>query len=127
MTNTPDLKSTFKNTCVVGNSPDGKGIQVLAFGKDGNLIATGKDFQKPGIMGFFVQNMEDLLQSGGRATGDSYATGRGKYDATYKDDGLAINIAKGLCDVSTVDRGNIPEGTTRLGITVKDVPFKIAP
>lgn len=124
----PELKGTFQNTCLVGNKPDGKGIEVIAFGKDGKIIATGDDFKKSGLLyDSFAENMLDLLGSGGKAKGDSYAAGRGQYDATYKEGGLAINVAKGICDVSTVDRGGVPEGTTRLGVTLKDVPFKVSP
>ncbi len=119
----PEAAQSFKSVCVIENSADGKGIRATAYGNDGKVVATGKDFVSGSIMSNFIDNMQELVSVGGQVIGDSYAQGREKNFATFKEGGITLNVAKGLCDVSTVDHGGVPEGTMRMGVVLKDVPF----
>lgn len=121
----PEVSKSFKSVCLVEDDPAGKGIKVTAFGNDGKPLASGKDFVEKGtIMSNFIDNMQELLSVGGRAVGDSTALGR-KEGATYQEGGIALNVAKGICDVSTVDRGGNPEGTMRMGVVLKNPAFEV--
>jgi hypothetical protein len=122
----PQVSRTFKSVCLVEDSPDGKGIKVTAYGNNGVALASGKDFVKKGIIwDDFIDNMNDLITVGGKATGDSYALGRKSGDATFREGGIALNVSKGICDVSTVDRGGVPEGTMRMGVVLKNPSFDV--
>ena len=124
---TPNVSRSFKDVCVVENAPNGKGIQVTAFGKDGQTLATGKDFVKQGLWDDFIDNMNDLVSVGGKVVGDSYTVGNGKYGATYKDGGIKLDVAAGSCEVTTVDAGQISNKPVQLGVALKDVPFTAGP
>ncbi len=125
---TPEASKSFKSVCLVENNPKGSGIQVTAFGNDGKPLAHGEGFVKKGkIWDDFIDNMQELVSVGGKVTGDSYALGRGQNSATYKEEGITLNVAKGLCDVTTVDRGGVTEGTMRMGVVLKGASFDVKP
>ena len=118
------ISKSFKDVCVVENKSNGQGLQVIAYGSAGRPIATGDGFKKEGIIwDSFMDNMRDLLSTGGKATGDSYSLGNGQHGATYSENGIKIDLAKGTCDVTTVDGGQNPNKPVQLGVVLKGAPF----
>lgn len=122
----PTISKSFKDVCLVEDKPDGKGIQVTAYGKDGKPFATGDAFRKEGVIwDTFLDNMKDLVSVGGKATGDSHTLGNGKYGATYQDGGIKLNVPDGKCEVTTVDGGQNPNRTVTLGVQLKAPAFDV--
>lgn len=126
-TNTPSASKSFKDVCLVENNPTGNGIQITAFGSNGKPIATGDAVRKEGVVwDTFLDNMRDLLSTGGKATADSHTLDNGKNAASYKDGGIKLDVAAGSCEVTTVDGGQNADKPKQLGIVLKDVPFTTA-
>jgi len=126
------MAQSFKSMCLVENSPSGKGIDVTAFDASGQAFAKGKDFTSlgpfnNGVWGSFLENMSDMVGRGGKAVGDSIVLGAKKFDATQNEGCVKINLAKGQCDVTTVDGGGIPNKTVTLGVTLQGAPFAATP
>lgn len=125
---TPSASKSFRDVCLVEDAPNGKGVQLTAYGSNGKPFATGDAFRKEGVLwDSFQDNLKDLLSVGGKATGDSHTIGNGKYGATYKEGGVKLDVAAGTCEVTTVDAGQNADKTRQLGVVLRGASFDVKP